>query len=670
MDSNFVIQTLQSVQKALNVAESNLKIIQQLEERFKELERAFNRSGLKNAVRVSGAMEVPKIHRLEISAPELIETYNNVPQVFGPSVIPVTVTSETYRGLSDSAVLEINKHGSYWIIANTEETYWLVPNISIRLNPHRMKTLAMLFTCQDESKANIDKFTLLEPAQLKMMPNQKEWHLVKTGVLQFGTASQLGSDQDIKNLDYNLQKLQSNYETLTANIELLLKANEQLQKDVNHAVLARQQITREISDLHQAKHSLKKNILQLEENIDIKLQQVLDQHAESQLVTENTAPSQEVTVTSDDSTSLDEPFPENNIEPSLEEELYFEEEESEDVEDHFPDEVAEDEEPSFQDVQSLQIDEQSSDEVPTLVENHDPQQPVRILQGHSSTVKSLVVTPFKKDPGQFSLLSASFDNTIRIWNPLVAQEIGCLKNDAFLNSIALSPDARMIVGGGQSEVIKLWNLANSQKYYFEGHSQSILDVALSPDGNHLVSGSRDTTIIIRDFPDGTTKHHLKPDDDLVLSLTIDPMNSLLATGHSTGVINLWELQEGTLIDQYQQHYQSVWSLAFSRNSDFLASVSSDKTLKVWDIANCKLLYQVSNEFSILAVAISGDGQYIATGDSGNQVKIFNFMTGEELTTLMGHTKEVYALVFSPDNRYLLSGGRDTTIAIWQVPDIS
>jgi WD40 repeat protein len=669
MDSNFVLQTIQSFQKALNVAESNLKIIQTLEERLKELERAFNRSGLKNAIRVTGAMEVPRIDRLEISAPELIETYNNVPQVFAPSAIPVTVTSETYRGLSDSAVLEINKHGSYWIIANTEETYWLVPNITIRLNPYRMKTLAMLFTCRDESKANIDKFTLIEPAQLKMMPNQKEWHLVKTGILQFGSASQLNSEQDIKNLDYNLQKLQSNYETLTENIERLLKANEQLQKDLNHAVLNRQQIHREISDLHQAKHSLKKNLLQLEESLDIKLQQVLDQKAESQMVTDSTAPSQEATVSLESSTSPDEISKENNIEPYLEEELYFEEDKSEDVEETIPDEVAEDEEPLFQDIPSLEISDQSSDEIPPLVENHPIQQPVRILEGHSSTVKSLVVTPLKKDPGHFSLLSASFDNTIRIWNPLVAQEIGCLNNNAFLNSIALSPDARMIVGGGQSEVIKLWNLNNSQKDYFEGHSQSILDVALSPDGNYLVSGSRDTTIIIRDFPEGTIKHHLKPDNDLVLSVTIDPMNSLLATGHSTGVINLWELQQGILIDQYQQHYQSVWSLGFSQDSNFLASVSSDKTLKVWDIANCQLLYQVSNEFSILAVAISGDGQYIATGDSGHQVKIFNFMTGEELVSLMGHTKEVYALVFSPDNRYLLSGGRDTTIAIWQVPEI-
>lgn len=669
MDSNFVLQTVQSFQKALKVAESNLKIIQTLEERLKELERAFNRSGLKNAIRVTGAMEVPKIDRLEISAPELIETYNNVPQVFAPSAIPVTVTSETYRGLSDSAVLEINKHGSYWIIANTEETYWLVPNITIRLNPYRMKTLAMLFTCQDESKANIDKFTLLEPAQLKMMPNQKEWHLVKTGILQFGSASQLSSEQDIKNLDYNLKKIQSNYETLNKNIKQLLKANEQLQKDLNHAVLERQQIKREISDLHQFKHNLTQNILQLEKKIDSKLQQVLDQNAESLMVTNSTALSQEATVTSESSTSPDETSQENNIEPYLEEELYFEEDESEDVEDNITDEVAEDEEPSFQDIPSPEISEQSSDKIPTLIENHPIQQPVRILEGHSSTVKSLVVTPLKKDPGQFSLLSASFDNTIRIWNPLVGLEIGCLKNDAFLNSIALSPDARMIVGGGQSEVIKLWNLNNSQKDYFEGHSQSILDVALSPDGSYLVSGSRDTTIIIRDFPEGTIKHHLKPDNDLVLSVTIDPMNSLLATGHSTGVINLWELQQGILIDKYQQHYQSVWSLGFSQDSNFLASVSSDKTLKVWDIANCQLLYQVSNEFSILAVAISGDGQYIATGDSGHQVKIFNFMTGEELVSLMGHTKEVYALVFSPDNRYLLSGGRDTTIAIWQVPEI-
>ncbi|MEH2015714.1 MAG: hypothetical protein V7K65_30430 [Nostoc sp.] len=49
------------------------------------------------------------------------------------------------------------------------------------------------------------------------------------------------------------------------------------------------------------------------------------------------------------------------------------------------------------------------------------------------------------------------------------------------------------------------------------------------------------------------------------------------------------------------------------------------------------------------------------------VKVWQLNTGELIHTFNGHSAEVYAIAFSADGKTLVSGGRDKTIKIWQLP---
>ncbi|MDF5733720.1 MAG: trypsin-like peptidase domain-containing protein [Rhizonema sp. PD38] len=113
--------------------------------------------------------------------------------------------------------------------------------------------------------------------------------------------------------------------------------------------------------------------------------------------------------------------------------------------------------------------------------------------GDSTSVNSVAISP----DGRI-LASGGTDDTIKIWNLATWQLIRTLQvNSDWVNSVAISPDGRTLASGGYDNTIKIWNLATGQLIRtLQGHSDAVLSVAISPDGRTLASGSRDYTIKI------------------------------------------------------------------------------------------------------------------------------------------------------------------------------
>ena len=66
------------------------------------------------------------------------------------------------------------------------------------------------------------------------------------------------------------------------------------------------------------------------------------------------------------------------------------------------------------------------------------------------------------------------------------------------------------------------------------------------------------------------------------------------------------------------------------------------------------------------MAISPDGQTIASGSDDNTIKLWNLQTGDEIGTLTGNNQPVVGLVFSPDGNTIASGSDDEKIKLWDV----
>src|SRR5262249_38056265 len=63
---------------------------------------------------------------------------------------------------------------------------------------------------------------------------------------------------------------------------------------------------------------------------------------------------------------------------------------------------------------------------------------------------------------------------------------------------------------------------------------------------------------------------------------------------------------------------------------------------------------------------SPDGRFLATGDEGGAIRLWDAVTGNERAYLAGHGNAVTALAFSGDGRFLISGSADTTALVWSL----
>ena len=111
---------------------------------------------------------------------------------------------------------------------------------------------------------------------------------------------------------------------------------------------------------------------------------------------------------------------------------------------------------------------------------------------------------------------------------------------------------------------------------------------------------------------------------------------------------------------------SVHCVVFSPDGRHLIA-GRDSNVMIWDLqAGERPRALQAQSGTINDVAVSQDGQLIASAGRDKSIQLWNLETGELLATLEGIDKAVYSLAFSPDGKVLASASEYGSLQFWHL----
>ncbi len=284
-----------------------------------------------------------------------------------------------------------------------------------------------------------------------------------------------------------------------------------------------------------------------------------------------------------------------------------------------------------------------------------PQNPTLQMGGHRDWFRSLVFSPdgtriasigveranmiFKG--GSAVLTSTTSDNLIRLTDTRTGHEV-TLKETDHPSILTFSPDGKMLAFSS-SDKIRLWHTET-------GHT---LDIPFFDPNDH---------------PE--LSYHPE-----ISALVFSPVRNELVSAVDTGKVQVWDTETGAALatllagqnlDDFANNIEDT-ALTFSPDGTLLAVGSNQRIRLFGSEKYIALKEEIPHNSNVLI--FSPDNGVLVNGRISGEIQLWDAITGNKLTTLIGHTTRVETLKFSPDGKTIVSTGTDGTILLWDWEEV-
>ncbi len=313
---------------------------------------------------------------------------------------------------------------------------------------------------------------------------------------------------------------------------------------------------------------------------------------------------------------------------------------------------------------------------------------IRTFTGHTDSVVALQVL---QNGTQF--LSASWDNTIRLWNinpeqgqvPLVREFTG---HKGWVFVVQVLQNGTQFLSASRDNTIRLWNINPAQGQVplvreFTGHKGWVVAIQVLQNGTQFLSASIDGTIrqwnikpeqgqspLVREFAGHANG---------VYALQVLQSGTQFLSGSKDGTIQQWNIKpeqgQAPLVREFTGHTGPVLAIQVLQNGTQFLSASMDGTIRLWNIKPEQGQSPLVREFTghtgwVLAVQVLQNGTQFLSGSGDKTIRLWNINPEQGQFPLVrefiGYADRVTALQVLRNGTQFLSGSDDNTIRLWNI----
>jgi WD40 repeat protein/uncharacterized caspase-like protein len=294
---------------------------------------------------------------------------------------------------------------------------------------------------------------------------------------------------------------------------------------------------------------------------------------------------------------------------------------------------------------------------------------LRRFDGKAVAVFSAIMSPDSR-----FILTGTEDMSGRLWNIETGRPTR--RFDGF--PVAFSSDGRLILTGGEKVGRLLDIQTNREIQRFEGHTEPITGGAFTSDGQYALTASKDETVRLWEMKSG---RQLRQFQGFTLALSRDD-RYLFAAGEYA-IVRQFELETGETIRVFGDGDPIEYiapHVAVSPDGRYV--LASGYVPRMWDVRTGELVRELDDRRppgdgasqvlpsvpnKTYSAGFSPDGRYIVTGGMDGAVRLWVVESGKQAGQFQSHAHWVLSTTFSPDGRYLLTGSADGTSRLYEIP---
>jgi WD40 repeat protein/serine/threonine protein kinase len=244
---------------------------------------------------------------------------------------------------------------------------------------------------------------------------------------------------------------------------------------------------------------------------------------------------------------------------------------------------------------------------------------------------------------------------------------------------AISPDGGLLALGGrglmrEGGVLHVVAVDDSQPpRSLVQHRGYVGALAFTACGRYLLSGSHDHTLIVWDLAGGLSRCVLSGHHNHVTAIAVSADGAVALSGSGSlgarrrvSELMLWNVNSGRGREIPAGHRDKITAVALDAEGRWGLSGSLDGSARLYDLEHADSARQVEFGAEVCAVGLSPDGRRVAIAGMRPEIWLLEREGNAAPLLLAGHAGGCHALRFSRDGRWLISGGADAVIRLWDM----
>ena len=208
-----------------------------------------------------------------------------------------------------------------------------------------------------------------------------------------------------------------------------------------------------------------------------------------------------------------------------------------------------------------------------------------------------------------------------------------------------------------------------KRHTFTGHSAAVYALEQSADSHLFYSGSGDKFIAQWNLETMQAEKFAAQLPSIIYSICLVKEKNILLIGTAAGSIHVIDLSKKEEIKILQHHTEAVYNIHYHFESGLFYSVAGDGNFAVCSLESFSLLkIKKIASGKVRGIAINDFDNCIAIASSDGFIRIFDLVSMEQKLEFEAHKMAANCVRYSPDGRFLLSGGRDAHLNVWDVKE--